>query len=110
MNVELTTLMWCLAGVTIFMAGISQGALGFGFPAISTPVLAMMTDIKTAVILNMLPIDLSIIRDMDAPSSQPFSRREKGLLFIPLRRADHYPHFLRGNEGRALLPPGEGLG
>ena len=55
MNVELTTLMWCIAGVTIFMAGISQGALGFGFPAISTPVLAMMTDIKTAVLLNMLP-------------------------------------------------------
>lgn len=55
MTVELTTLMWCLAGLTIFAAGMSQGALGFGFPAISTPVLAMMTDIKTAVLLNMLP-------------------------------------------------------
>jgi len=47
--------MWCLAGVTIFVAGMSQGALGFGFPAISTPVLALMTDLKTAVLLNMLP-------------------------------------------------------
>ncbi len=55
MNVELTPLMWWIAGVTIFVAGVSQGALGFGFPAISTPVLALMTDIKTAVILNMLP-------------------------------------------------------
>ena len=31
-------------------------------------------------------IDLSIIRDMDAPSSQPFSREEKGLLVFPLHR------------------------
>jgi uncharacterized membrane protein YfcA len=54
-NIELNSLMWCLAGVTIFVAGMSQGALGFGFPAISTPVLALMTDLKTAVLLNMLP-------------------------------------------------------
>jgi uncharacterized membrane protein YfcA len=47
--------MWCAAAATLFAAGISQGALGFGFPAISTPVLALMTDIKTAVLLNMLP-------------------------------------------------------
>ena len=54
MTIELSTLLWCLAGATIFIAGLTQGALGFGFPAISTPVLALITDIKTAVILNLL--------------------------------------------------------
>jgi uncharacterized membrane protein YfcA len=36
-------------------AGVTQGALGFGFPAISTPILVLMTDVKTAIILNLLP-------------------------------------------------------
>jgi uncharacterized membrane protein YfcA/mono/diheme cytochrome c family protein len=36
-------------------AGITQGALGFGFPSVSTPLLVLMTDVKTAIILNLLP-------------------------------------------------------
>jgi uncharacterized membrane protein YfcA len=36
-------------------AGLTQGALGFGFPTISTPILVLMTDVKTAIILNLLP-------------------------------------------------------
>ena len=36
-------------------AGLTQGALGFGFPSISTPVLVLLTDVKTAIILNLLP-------------------------------------------------------
>jgi uncharacterized protein len=55
MDLTLSTSVWAIIGVTIFVAGISQGAMGFGFPAISTPVLALMTDIKTAVLLNLLP-------------------------------------------------------
>lgn len=39
----------------MFAAGITQGALGFGFPTISTPILVLMTDVKTAIILNLLP-------------------------------------------------------
>ena len=39
----------------MFAAGITQGALGFGFPAISTPLLVLLTDVKTAIILNLLP-------------------------------------------------------
>src|SRR5688572_17696095 len=47
--------MWVAAGAIMFGAGITQGALGFGFPTISTPFLAAMTDVKTAIILNLLP-------------------------------------------------------
>jgi uncharacterized membrane protein YfcA len=36
-------------------AGVAQGALGFGFPAISTPILMLMVDVKTAIVLNLLP-------------------------------------------------------
>ena len=55
MELDLSTLAWAAIGLTIFVAGLSQGAMGFGFPAVSTPVLALMTDIKTAVLLNLLP-------------------------------------------------------
>jgi len=47
--------LWAAAAGVLFVAGITQGALGFGFPAISTPLLVLMTDVKTAIILNLLP-------------------------------------------------------
>jgi uncharacterized membrane protein YfcA len=46
---------WVAAGLAILAAGLTQGALGFGFPAISTPILVLMTDVKTAIILNLMP-------------------------------------------------------
>lgn len=39
----------------ILVAGLSQGALGFGFPFIATPLIAMMTDMRTAVVAVLLP-------------------------------------------------------
>ena len=39
----------------MFAAGLTQGALGFGFPTVSTPILMLMTDVKTAIILNLVP-------------------------------------------------------
>ena len=45
---------WVAAAI-IFVAGVTQGVLGFGFPAIATPLLALITDIKGAIILNLLP-------------------------------------------------------
>jgi hypothetical protein len=47
--------LWTAAAGTLFLAGITQGALGFGFPTISTPILVLLTDVKTAIILNLLP-------------------------------------------------------
>jgi hypothetical protein len=47
--------LWAAAAAVLLLAGITQGALGFGFPAISTPVLVLLTDVKTAIILNLLP-------------------------------------------------------
>lgn len=46
---------WAAAAGAILAAGLTQGVLGFGFPTISTPVLVLVTDVKTAIILNLLP-------------------------------------------------------
>jgi uncharacterized membrane protein YfcA len=41
--------------VVIALAGIAHGTLGFGFPIISTPLVALLVDIKTAVLVTVLP-------------------------------------------------------
>jgi uncharacterized membrane protein YfcA len=47
--------LWTAAAGALLLAGITQGALGFGFPTISTPILVLLVDVKTAIILNLLP-------------------------------------------------------
>ena len=46
---------WIAITAIIFAAGLTQGAIGFGFPSVSTPLLVLVTDVKTAIILNLLP-------------------------------------------------------
>jgi len=55
MDIALDWSLWAAAAGILFAAGVTQGALGFGFPAIATPLLTLMTDVKTAIILNLLP-------------------------------------------------------
>lgn len=54
-EIALSWPLWAAAAGIVFVAGVTQGALGFGFPAISTPLLTLMTDVRTAIILNLLP-------------------------------------------------------
>ena len=49
----LTVMLWVVAAV--LLAGLIQGALGFGFPFIATPMVAMVADMRTAVITILLP-------------------------------------------------------
>lgn len=55
-----------LAWIAIVMiaAGFVQGALGLGFPTLATPLIAMATDIHTAVIVVLLPCVGSIVMVM----------------------------------------------
>lgn len=55
MEIALEPWLWAAAAGVFLLAGITQGALGFGFPAVATPLLVLMTDVKTAIILNLLP-------------------------------------------------------
>ena len=39
----------------VILAGFMQGALGFGFPFIATPMVAMLVDMRTAIVIVLLP-------------------------------------------------------
>ena len=54
-DIALTPALWLAVAAIMFLAGVTQGALGFGFPAVATPILVLLTDVKTAIILNLLP-------------------------------------------------------
>lgn len=41
--------------IILFFSALVQGSIGFGFPLISTPLLAMVTDMKTAVLYVAIP-------------------------------------------------------
>jgi uncharacterized membrane protein YfcA len=58
-----TSGLWVLAWVAIVMlaAGFMQGALGVGFPMIATPLIALVTDLRTAVIVVLLPCIATIL-------------------------------------------------
>ena len=44
-----------LAGPAVLLAAFVKGAIGFGFPTVGTPLLSLVTDVKTAVVLLILP-------------------------------------------------------
>jgi uncharacterized membrane protein YfcA len=39
----------------ILVAGLTHGTVGFGFPVVSTPLVALLVDMKTAVLVTVLP-------------------------------------------------------
>jgi uncharacterized membrane protein YfcA len=39
----------------VIVAAIAHGAIGFGFPLISTPLVALLIDVKTAVLITVIP-------------------------------------------------------
>ncbi|MBI3041239.1 MAG: sulfite exporter TauE/SafE family protein [Betaproteobacteria bacterium] len=46
---------WAVIYAAMLAAGTMQGMFGFGFPILATPVTVLVTDVKTAIVLNMLP-------------------------------------------------------
>src|SRR5476651_2478546 len=52
-SLPVAVLVWL--ALAMVLSGFIQGALGFGFPFIATPVVAMMVDMRTAVITVLLP-------------------------------------------------------
>ncbi len=47
--------------LAIVLSGFIQGALGFGFPFIATPMIAMVVDMRTAVIFVLLPTLATVV-------------------------------------------------
>jgi uncharacterized membrane protein YfcA len=52
---SVTPLVVVWIAVVILFGGFVQGALGLGFPMVATPLIAFATDIRTAVIVVLLP-------------------------------------------------------
>ena len=50
---------WIVA--IVLLSGFVQGALGLGFPTIATPLIALVSDIRTAVIIVLLPCIAAIL-------------------------------------------------
>jgi uncharacterized membrane protein YfcA len=60
----LSALLVCWIAVVVVLAGFVQGALGLGFPIIATPLIAFFTDIRTAVVIVLLPCVAAILVSM----------------------------------------------
>ncbi len=52
---SLSILAWLIAGAIFLLAGLVHGILGLGFPMLATPLLAIMIDIRSAILLTLLP-------------------------------------------------------
>ena len=46
---------FALVVIVLIVAALAHGTLGFGFPLISTPMIAVITDIHTAVLVTLFP-------------------------------------------------------
>ena len=51
---SLSALAWQVCAIAL-VAGVAHGISGFGFPLISTPLVALFTDVRTAVVMTLLP-------------------------------------------------------
>ena len=52
---SLSTLAWLAAGAVFLLAGLVHGILGLGFPMLATPLLAILVDMRSAVLITLLP-------------------------------------------------------
>ena len=56
---SLGVVLWLV--VAVLLAGFIQGALGFGFPFIAPPMVAMVVDMRTAIITILLPTLATVV-------------------------------------------------
>ena len=52
---EFSNEFFIVAGIISFFAAFIHGSIGLGFPMVATPLLALFTDIQTAIILTIIP-------------------------------------------------------
>jgi uncharacterized membrane protein YfcA len=83
---SLGTLIWLSAGAIFILAGLVHGILGLGFPMLATPLLAIMVDIRTAVLITLLPtITVNLISILRGGRwSESIGRHWPLVLMIPI--------------------------
>lgn len=60
----LTPAMLAWIVLVMALAGVMQGALGLGFPTVATPLITLVTDMRTAIILVLLPCLATVILNL----------------------------------------------
>ena len=52
---DFSLLTLALSAAILFVAGLVHGTLGLGFPLIATPLLARFMDVRSAILITLLP-------------------------------------------------------
>jgi len=79
-SLPLGLLVWVVCAVVL--AGFIQGAIGFGFPFVATPLIAMTSDMRTAVIMVVLPT--LVLNFVNLASSGPLLPALRRFWMMPL--------------------------
>jgi len=67
---------WLAIVAAAIFAAVAHGAIGFGFPLLSTPLVALVTDVRTAVLTTLLPnLVLNVISIVRGPNWAATLRR-----------------------------------
>lgn len=86
------------------MAAFVKGAIGLGFPTIATPLLALATDVRTAVVVLLLPnIVMDGIQVVRQPGRLAAARRHAPLVATGVAGTVAGTQFLAVVSARALL-------
>ncbi|MFQ5658379.1 MAG: sulfite exporter TauE/SafE family protein [Candidatus Methylomirabilales bacterium] len=72
MEVMTDLFFWGCAGA-IFVAALNKGTFGMGFPLIATPLIALLSEVPTAVVLTLIP---NICMDLYQSFSRPWQRED----------------------------------
>ncbi len=79
-HLSFLTVSWI--ALVLAFAGVVQGALGLGFPMVATPLIAAVTDMRTAVILVLLPCVATTVTNV--VRSGPIMATLRRFWFMPL--------------------------
>ena len=52
---ELSVVAWAAMFAVMVVGGLTHGTLGLGFPLMTTPLLALFMDVRTAILVTLLP-------------------------------------------------------
>jgi hypothetical protein len=95
---------WGLGVGGLLAAAFVKGAIGFGFPTVATPLLALATDVRTAVVVLLLPnILMDTAQAVRHPGLGPAARRHAGLIVTGIVGTVLGTQFLMIVSARVLL-------
>lgn len=97
-------LAWIAGLLGLVVAAFVKGAIGFGFPTVATPLVALASDVRTAVVVLLLPnIVMDVIQVARRPGLFRTLRRQAPLIASGIVGTVVGTQFLRWMSSRGLL-------